>query len=71
LKSCALEQQVVVMLPDDVPVAARIEADIGAADHTGAVHQPHRWRAVGVDCLWRATRYEFVRAVVTQRVEIK
>jgi hypothetical protein len=31
-----------------MPVAPRIEAEIGAADQAGAVHQPHRRRAVGV-----------------------
>jgi hypothetical protein len=36
----------VVVLRDDVPIASRIEADIAAADEAGAVHQPHRRRAV-------------------------
>ncbi len=36
------------MLWDNVPVASRIEADVGAADHAQPVHQPNRRRAVGV-----------------------
>src|SRR5258708_6879782 len=40
--------QQIVMLRDHLPVASRIEADIGAVDQAGAVHQPHRRRAVDV-----------------------
>src|SRR4051794_5720661 len=43
----ALAEQI-VMLRDDVPIRSRIEADTGPADQAGAVHQPHRGRAVMV-----------------------
>jgi hypothetical protein len=34
------------MLRDRVAIASRVEADIGATDRAGAVHPPHRRRAV-------------------------